>query len=280
MSGTRDTRCICGASAFELIFTYLEPPVGEVKFDVGQGHYRREILRCRDCGHFLSVHDIDMKELYVGHYVNSTYGSDGLRAAFARINALAPARSDNVARVERVKRFVSAYFKGRSAGFAPKVLDIGSGLCVFLYRLHKLTGWPCTALDPDPRAVEHAKTEAGVQAVCADFMQADLPERFDLITLNKVIEHVLDPVAMLARTARNLNDGALVYVEVPDGEAAMAEGPGREEFFIDHHHVFSPMSLKIVAEKAGFEVHVLERLREPSTKFTLRAFLTRSSSIS
>ncbi len=280
MSGTRDIRCICGASAFDTIFTYLEAPAGEVKFDFGPGPYRREILRCRNCGHFLSVHDIDMKELYGGHYVNSTYGSDGLRAAFARINALATVRSDNVGRVERVTEFVSAYFKGRGVGFAPKVLDIGSGLCVFLYRLHELTGWPCTALDPDPRAVEHAKTEAGVQAVCADFMQADGLGRFDLITLNKVIEHVLDPVAMLARAAGNLNDGALVYVEVPDGEAAMAEGSGREEFFIDHHHVFSLTSFKICAQNSGFEVHALERLREPSAKFTLRAFLTRPPSIS
>jgi hypothetical protein len=33
-------------------------------------------------------------------------------------------------------------------------------------------------------------------------------------------------------------------------------------------------SLALLATRAGFRVQTLERLREPSTKFTLRAFLT------
>ena len=57
----------------------------------------------------------------------------------------------------------------------------------------------------------------------------------------------------------------------------MVEGAGREEFFIDHHHMFSSDSLRIAAAKAGFDVLTLERLREPSTKFTVRAFLSESA---
>lgn len=266
--------CICGGRAFDKVFTYREPPEAEVRFDFGSAEYRREIWRCRSCGHFLSVHDLDMSDLYRGQYVTSTYGEDGLRKAFDRINSLDPSLSDNVGRVDRVIKFVSAYFGERlGTGFTPEVLDVGAGLCVFLYRLHRLTGWPCTALDPDPRAAEHAGRNAKVKAVCMDFMRADHLGRFDLVTLNKVIEHVTDPVAMLARSMRHLKPGGVVYVELPDGEAAMAEGPGREEFFIDHHHVFSPGSLRVLAERSGFDVSALERLREPSTKFTLRAFL-------
>ena len=36
--------------------------------------------------------------------------------------------------------------------------------------------------------------------------------------------------------------GDLVYVELPDAEGAALHGPGREEFFIEHHHVFSAAS--------------------------------------
>jgi hypothetical protein len=61
---------------------------------------------------------------------------------------------------------------------------------------------------------------------------------------------------------------------VPDGEAAAADGPGREEFFIEHWHAYSASSLALTAERAGFRLEELERLREPSTKFTLRAFLS------
>ena len=96
--------------------------------------------------------------------------------------------------------------------------------------------------------------------------------RFDLVTFNKVLEHVDDPVAMLASVARLLTPNGLVYVELPDGEAAEAEGKEREEFLLGHKHVFSLASYALLIAKAGFELLTCERLREPSTKFTLRGF--------
>jgi hypothetical protein len=78
---------------------------------------------------------------------------------------------------------------------------------------------------------------------------------------------------MLRRARGCLAPGGFVYVEVPDGEAAADAGADREEFFVDHWHVFSPASLALLARQAGFRTIALERLREPSGKFTLRAFL-------
>jgi hypothetical protein len=89
-----------------------------------------------------------------------------------------------------------------------------------------------------------------------------------------VLEHVPEPVPMLARAGAWLAPGGFVYVEVPDGEAAARDGAGREEFFIDHWHAFSAASLAMLASRAGFHAAAIERLREPSGKFTLRAFLT------
>jgi hypothetical protein len=79
---------------------------------------------------------------------------------------------------------------------------------------------------------------------------------------------------MLAAAHRWLAAGGFVYLEVPDGEAAAGAGPDREEFFIDHRHVFSPASLALLAARASFAVCAIERLREPSGKYTLRAFVT------
>jgi hypothetical protein len=100
--------------------------------------------------------------------------------------------------------------------------------------------------------------------------------RFDVVTFNKVLEHVTDPVSMLARSAQHLCEDGFVYIELPDGEAALAEGPQRQEFFIDHWHVFSAASLALLATRAGFRLQALERLHEPSGKYTLRAFLVRA----
>jgi SAM-dependent methyltransferase len=171
--------------------------------------------------------------------------------------------------VARVLAFAAAHLADPRA---PSLLDVGSGLAVFVHRM-AAAGWRCTALDPDPRAARHARETAGVPAVCADFAAAPGLGRFDAVTFNKVLEHVPDPVAMLGRAASHVAPGGFVYVEVPDGERAALAGPEREEFFVDHWHVFSAASLAVLAGRAGFRMLALERLREPSGKFTLRAFL-------
>ena len=266
--------CPCGGDRFTTVHMYFAPPDGEVRFPLGDGQYRREIFRCSLCGHFVSVHAMNAEALYTGQYVSSTYGDHaGMRKAFERIAALPAERSDNAGRVQRVLEFCARHF---GEGDRPRtVLDVGSGLCVFLHRM-KAAGWRCTALDPDPRAAHHAREVVGVNAVCGDWMTAKDVGEHDLITFNKVLEHVRDPVAMLARARGHLRPGGLVYVELPDGEAAApphGEGFGREEFFIEHYHVFSLASLARLAERADFSALAIERLRDPSSKYTLRAFL-------
>jgi SAM-dependent methyltransferase len=266
--------CMCGADRFTSVHTYFEPPPGEVRFPFSAGDYRRELFRCSLCRHYVSVHQMDTSALYSAAYVDATYGNEeGLRRTFERIMALPPERSDNAGRVRRINDFFEGW--RREADAERSVLDVGSGLCVFLARM-KGTGWRCTALDPDPRAARHARETVGIEAFSADWMGASGVGRYQLIAFNKVLEHVPDPVAMLARSRDHLVPGGVVYIELPDGEAAApprGDGFGREEFFIEHHHVFSMASLGLLAERAGLSPVVIERLREPSSKYTLRAFL-------
>jgi len=264
-------RCPCDEQFQETRpdFTYDAPPAGEVRYALPTP-YRREYRHCTLCGHWFSKHDYDFAAFYNGAYVDASYG-DGLRRAFERIMALPRDRSDNYHRVERVAEFA----KGMVVeGRVHRLLDVGSGLAVFP-ALMKQRGWDCTALDPDPRAVDHAKEVVGVAAWLGDFRTiapASLG-KFDLISFNKVLEHVEDPVAMLKVSQKCLLPNGFVYVELPDGEVASRGGKEREEFFIEHHHVFSSSSLDHLARRAGFTVVEFERLQEPSTKFTLRAFL-------
>jgi SAM-dependent methyltransferase len=277
-SGGLSVHCPCGADRFTSVHMYFEPPAGEVAFPRATPEYRRELFRCSLCRHFVSVHamDGDGQNLYAGQYVDSTYGDAvGVRRTFERIVGLPPERSDNQGRVRRVLELARAHLAPDRQPWS--VLDVGSGLCVFLHGM-KAAGWRCTAVDPDPRAVQHAREVVGVEAICGDWMNVAPPDgqRFDLVTFNKVLEHVKDPAAMLRRAADFLAPGGAVYLELPDGEAAAppgGEGYGREEFFIEHHHIFSMGSVSLLAENAGFTACTVERLREPSTKYTLRALL-------
>jgi SAM-dependent methyltransferase len=157
------------------------------------------------------------------------------------------------------------------------VLDVGSGLAVFPARM-KAHGWHVTALDPDPRAAAFARETVGVDAVEGDFFAAPGVAPHDLVTFNKVLEHVPDPVAMLARARPLVADGGAVYLEVPDADGAAGDPDGyagREEFFIEHLHVFSLESTRLMGERAGFTVERAAALREPSGKYTIWAVLRR-----
>jgi SAM-dependent methyltransferase len=268
-----DRSCpICCGNAWSLVFEYTAPPAGEPRYDfTSRGEYRRTIYGCECCGHMISVHRMDDESLYTGEYNTSTYGADdGLLRGFERIINLDPSNSDNVGRARRIDEFAAKH--GLPGGHRT-VLDVGTGLCVFLHQMKK-GGWDGTALDPDPRAVAHARDRVGVSAVCGDFRTAEGLGTYSLVTFNKVLEHVPNPIEMLAHSRQFVAPGGYVYVELPDGEVAAVHGSHREEFFVDHHHAFSFASLAMLAARAGFTVVEMERLQEPSTKFTLRAFVT------
>ncbi|MFH1318656.1 MAG: class I SAM-dependent methyltransferase [Candidatus Omnitrophota bacterium] len=262
---------LCGSLALKKAFTYTQPPLGEVTFSFNKDiNYYREYWQCQECDHFVANCDLNLSQLYESEYASSTYkDSKGLRNNFKRIISLEPKQSDNIGRVSRIHQFAKKYFKDLSGC---SLLDVGSGLGVFPYAMKQL-GWDCIALDPDYRVVEHLEKYVGVKAVKADFLTAVNLGKFDLITFNKVLEHVVDPIAMLKRSKQFLKPGGLIYIELPDAKMATIDGKGREEFFIEHLHVFSLLSTKILAQKAGFELADIECLQEPSTKYTLRAFL-------
>lgn len=251
-------------------FRYDAPPEGETRFDLGGAAYRRRYRVCATCGHWSGEHALDLSALYQQSYIDATYGgSQGLEQRFRKIMALPPEKSDNRQRVGRVSAYATANSTGKR-----RLLDVGAGLGVFPAAMAE-QGWEVVGLEPDPRNVAHLRS-VGVTAYAERLEELDISKagRFTAITFNKVLEHVEDPVGMLAAALPLMADRGFLYIEVPD-VAAAAAGPGREEFFIEHHHVFSPASLTLLIERARFALAMLERLREPSGKYTLYAFATR-----
>jgi 2-polyprenyl-3-methyl-5-hydroxy-6-metoxy-1,4-benzoquinol methylase len=265
---------MCGGGELYVHFTYDTQPPLETRFALAAGsRYWREIHRCAQCGHYLEYFQPDQAELYGGEYVTATYGdAEGLRTSFERINALPADRSDNAHRIRYVTQYCQRYWPAqRWAGRKPTLLDVGAGLGVFPYRMQQ-AGWECTALDLDPRQVQHLREVAGVRAELGDLRAAADLGPFDLITFNKVLEHVPAPIEVLASSAQKLLPDGLVYVELPDGEAAEAGGKEREEYLLGHIHVFSFASFALLCARAGLRLLSCERLQEPSTKYTLRGF--------
>ncbi len=154
-------------------------------------------------------------------------------------------------------------------------MDVGSGLGVFLGECLKY-GFATYSLDPDPASASHTRQEVKVnQAFQGLFEDFSSSLEFSLITFNKVLEHTINPIVLLAKARDFLSNDGLVYLELPDREESVKDGGilGRGEFSLEHYFVFTPRSLDFLASRAGFQVIVKSQIHEPSEKYTLYAFL-------
>ena len=195
----------CSSKHFTKVFAYDSPPDGEVRFTFTSSEsYQREVWRCSLCGHFISIHDMNTVLLYNDDYVSSNYqDQDGIASTFKRIISLPPSQSDNTGRVQRILDFSSSHFAHTPRNIVLSILDVGSGLGVFPYKMQSV-GWNCTALDPDIRSIEHVREAVGVKTIHGDFMEIQNISQFDVITFNKVLEHVENPISMLAKSLIHL----------------------------------------------------------------------------
>jgi 2-polyprenyl-3-methyl-5-hydroxy-6-metoxy-1,4-benzoquinol methylase len=268
---TRDLECICGSTDFTLKFLHTAPAPGDkVFFDIDDD-YRHEIHVCNRCDHHVAWNSFDTSVMYDGQYVETSYG-DKFKVTFEKIINLPPEQSDNVARVANILKFCAYHFDDQE----PKsIMDVGSGLCVFLHEMKKhRPDWTLMAVDPDPVQASHARDAVGVQAEQSDFMDLKgQDDAYDVITFNKVLEHVPDPVAMLTKSKSYLKPGGVVYVELPDATRAARHGENRQEFYVEHVCAFSLASIVILAEKSGFTALHAERITDPSGKYSLRCFM-------
>lgn len=98
-----------------------------------------------------------------------------------------------------------------------RILDVGCGWAQALVYF-KRKGAICYGFDPAPEAVEHGRSE-GLNVKQAGMETAAVfpGERFDVVTLLNVLEHLADPVGILREIhSRVLAPGGIVVVEVPN----------------------------------------------------------------
>ena len=167
-------------------------------------------------------------------YVNGRYGY-----------ALSPATS--------VGRFVLPLFprKRETADMywrhLPKqatLLDAGCGNGDFLLRMAR-AGWHVQGLEPDLVAADVARA-AGIAVAASPLESADIgSNEFDAITMSHVIEHLHDPVSVLASCHRALVPNGLLWITTPN-----LDSYGRRIFASDWIHLDPPRHLVVFDRRA------------------------------
>jgi SAM-dependent methyltransferase len=241
--------------------------------------YRRAWRRCPCCAALVGVQRPE-DEAALARLTSSYYEIDlgtGIRVKYDKVLALPPERSDNAGRVRRVADACRKWLPKREHAVA---IDIGAGTGVFLSRFLPAMGegWQGIAIEPDPLAAAHLDELGRFQVIAALFDgDLELPNA-DLVTFNKVVEHIAEPTGVLTLAADRLKPDGVVYVEVPDTLTAAHRPPEDNILGALHKHLYEPETLAALLRRAGFAVLEVARIVEPSGKLTVYAFACRSDS--
>lgn len=143
-----------------------------------------------------------------------------------------------------------------------RLLDVGAHAGRFM-SLAQAAGWDVEGVEVNPKTAAHAerRTGAPVHRLGIDAVAAE-GRRYDALTLTDVLEHIPDPVHVLTTAADLLDPGGVVAVKVPSGAAQRRKEQvlsalhrGRPVSLADnlvHVNHFSPQSLRLALERAGF----------------------------
>ena len=104
----------------------------------------------------------------------------------------------------------------------------------------------------------YARERLKLPVITGSLQQAALPaDHFDVVTLWDVIEHVPDPVPLLAEAARVLKPGGRLVLTTGDWGSAYAQHRGADWHLMTppwHLTMFSRTTLQRAAERAGLRV--------------------------
>jgi SAM-dependent methyltransferase len=140
------------------------------------------------------------------------------------------------------------------------VLDIGSAMGTFLYAV-KPHYKKAIGLDVSVKMARYAEKNAGVTVYLQQFNEFVYEEKFSLIHMSHVIEHIPNPVEWIKKAAAMLEDDGVLVINVPNKFAL--------SFRIQH--LYYKLGLKKQFSSAWNDpARVPEHLFEPTVKSMLR----------
>ncbi len=194
-----------------------------------------DILKCHYCkAGFLSR--MPTKKVLHDFYSNFTYDTGFINEKLIRKEAT------NV--LKNLKKY-----KG-------KLLDIGSGAGFFIHEAQKM-GWSCLGIETSKKLVDYGKVYLNINIIHGDFLNINLKnEKYDVIILSQIIEHITEPYKMLNKVYSYLSKGGILYIATPNFNSHLSKVLKVNFPYLsppEHVIFYSPKTLYFLLQKTGFQ---------------------------
>lgn len=135
-------------------------------------------------------------------------------------------------------------------------LEVGCGPGIMLDILQR-QGWQVKGLERSEQATEYARNVYNLDVVGENIENLSLNEKYDLIILFNVLEHITDPLTLIRECAKRLNPHGRVIVNVPNFDSWQAKWFRDMWLHLDvprHLFHFSKNSLQVLFNQAGLTI--------------------------
>jgi SAM-dependent methyltransferase len=139
-----------------------------------------------------------------------------------------------------------------------RLLDVGCADGVFLSAA-SAAGWRCSGVDILPAIAQMAREERGLDVRTGELFDAGFADgEFDVVHMNEVLEHVVDPVELMREVHRVLRPGGLALLRTGNARSWSARLRGGKWFYYQrfggHGHIrfYNPKAARVLAQAAGF----------------------------
>lgn len=155
-------------------------------------------------------------------------------------------------KIERIESFIKI----------GNILDVGCSRGFFLNYVES-RGWIGVGLEPVCSTAQYAREQFGLEIINQSIEEASLPkEEFDVIHMNHVLEHVLNPKQCLRNCRRALKIDGILAIEVPNEFASIIVplrrflGRSLPAYPVPsaHRYFFRPKTLINLIQNEGFRI--------------------------
>jgi SAM-dependent methyltransferase len=149
---------------------------------------------------------------------------------------------------------VSRWAQMKPAGGS--VLEVGCGPGLMLAAFSR-RGWKALGIERNEEVAEKARRTLGLEISARPVEALPLDAQFDLIIMFHVLEHIAEPVALLAECAKRLAPEGRIVINVPNFDSWQSRFAGSQWLHLDpprHLTHFTPETLAGALERAGLKL--------------------------